>query len=517
MNRYIQPHLRQAFVERAVRTNWAVMKMAAGFAVIVETINMMRVVFFAPSRLSTLNNRIYFTFYLILFFLGALFLWIDRFVKSRLSPAAKYKLLLVAGSLFVAWYTIFAIYDINRSVSIGKIGVVTALVFFSALLVMEPLYAVLNIVLSYGVLIVFFTTLNDAGAIFNYCIVGAICLLIYFVRLRDIRTELTQAYEIQTMNQVLEETEEKFLLSKEQYELLLQRGKLIAFKWDMKTDVVRFSHEWKEIFDLPQRIERVEECIQTAKLLQDRQKKELLQCMLNARQKLVYQKVDLLLPVRGGEQHWFEVQIAVQCDTEGQPMLGIGLMFDIMEQKSRVLELQKQLLMDAFTKTLNKTALEKYAVQRLEEMGPGDHMVMLILDMDDFKNINDTYGHLCGDYVLMRLGELMNAFAHGRTRVGRLGGDEFGAIFDMEDAEQEAERYAANLIREVRKIKWGDQTIPVACSVGIAACVGCASYMDLYAAADKALYEAKRLGKDRYCIAEPLVQQPSPKADQAQP
>lgn len=227
-----------------------------------------------------------------------------------------------------------------------------------------------------------------------------------------------------------------------------------------------------------------------------------------------YQKKDLLLPVKTGQQRWFEFQMATQCDEEGQPLLGVGVLFDIMDQKSRILELQKELQMDPFTKTLNKTALESYGVRRLQEMEPGQKLGMLVLDMDDFKNINDTYGHLCGDAVLARLGELMKGLAPAGTRVGRLGGDEFGALVDLPDGEQQARAYADALIQAVPGIQWEGKPLPAACSVGIAFCTGGVPYMDLYAAADRALYQAKALGKGRSWMG-PLVEPDSGPASPA--
>ena len=506
MSRHIiQPQLRQAFIERAVRANWILMKMVAVYAIVVELFNMARVLLMTQARLSTLNNRIYFGFYASLFAAGALFLLADLVWKPRAGLMARYRVSLAAGSLFVLWHVLFAVYDINRSISIGKISAVTTLVAFAALFIMEPVYAVANIALSYAILLGFLATLNDSGAIINYCIVGVLCVIIYFARLRDIVTELEQAHEIVDISRTLEETERKFRLTNEQYELLLQRGRLIAFEWDIAADTAHFTPEWEEIFGQPQRIEQVSSYLSGGTHLQPRQKEELFQCMESARHGLAHQKKDLLLPVKNGEQRWFELQLTVQSDGAGRPALGIGLLLDIMDQKSRILKLQQELLMDNFTRTLNKTALESYAARRLSEMRPDESLTVLILDMDDFKVINDTYGHLCGDSVLVQLADLMNTLAPGRARVGRLGGDEFGAVFNPPDAEAAAIEYAARLIAQVPAIEWEGKPMPAACSIGIASAPGGAAYPALYAAADKALYQAKHMGKGRYCVAPPLA------------
>ena len=370
MPRLIEPQIRPAFIERAVRSNWTLMRMVSVFAIAVELFNMGRVLFGTEARLGTLNNRIYFGFYASLFLAGAAFLVIDVLLRERLSLRARYRMVLTAGSVFVLWQVLFAIHDISRSISIGKINAVTSLVAFAALFLMEPLYAVANIAGCYAILLAFLSTLGDGGAVLNYLIVAALSLIIYFARLHDVCTELTQAGIIQDMH-----------------------------------------------------------------------------------------------------------------------------------RQQRIAELEKELRMDNFTRTLNKTALASYAARRLAELPPGEELAMLILDMDDFKVINDTYGHLAGDSVLVQLAGLMNELAPDRARVGRLGGDEFAAVFNPPDAEAAACAYARQLLEAVPRITWNGETVPAACSIGIAVCGRGTDYAVLYDAADKALYQAKHEGKGRCCLA----------------
>ena len=159
-------------------------------------------------------------------------------------------------------------------------------------------------------------------------------------------------------------------------------------------------------------------------------------------------------------------------------------------------ELEKKASMDAFTRTLNKAAFESYGARRLAGLAPGEELALLILDMDDFKGVNDTYGHQVGDHVLVCLSGQMKALAPPRCQIGRMGGDEFAVLFDPPGAGQAAGDYAARLIDAVRAIEWEGRSLSVGCSIGIALGGAGASYEDLYAAADRALYAATRQGKD---------------------
>ena len=465
---YIPARLEQDFLEEAVRVNGVVMTAVSFFAVAVEFFNIMRVLFLSRSGLQTLNNRIYFSFYLFLFAVCMGYLMADRLLK--LSTRARYGLTLAGGSVILLWQTLFNIYDMSSSVSLGKIMAVTTLVAFSALGVMKPWYAVCNLVLNFVLLIpyMFMAGGKDTGVLFNYSLTAVVCFVIYFVRFHDIRTELLQKQKIVDISRQLEESRKQFSLSSEQYALILQRGHFIVF----------------------------ERYIREGKSLKQQYKTEILLCMENLRNGEAYQKRDLLLPVAGGAERWFELHLILQTDGNASPAVGIGMLFDIMDQKQRIMELEKELQMDNFTRLLNKTALESYGSRKMGELQAGECLYMLMLDMDNFKRINDSFGHPCGDYVLEKVAELMRNSAPGGARVGRLGGDEFGVILAAR-RKDEFVRYAQKLVEEIREIQWEGTDVGARCSIGISA-LGAkeGSWMKLYGDADRALYMAKRAGKD---------------------
>ena len=501
MKHFIEPELRAAFIDRAIRFDWILARIIAVFAVGIELFNLIRVTFYSPSGLTTPNNWTYFGFYLTFLTGAAAFLVIDRLKGSGLRRQTRYRILLAAGSFFVLWQVLFAVFDLSSSLSIGKISGAVALVSFAALFVMKPLYAMVNLLGGYFILLTYIATLNDFGTLLNYVLIGIMSLVIYFARLYGILNELKQADELRSMDRALEESEARFRLSNEQYETLLDQSHLITFQWNLRRDVVHFSSAWEEIFALPREIYHVEEAIRTGVYLTRAQKDALLRCVRATRAGEDFQKEELLLPVKGGGQRWFEVHMMCQKDRHGRPAVGIGLLVDIMDQKNRILELEKETSMDAFTRTLNKAAFESYGARRLAGLAPGEELALLILDMDDFKGVNDTYGHQAGDHVLVCLSGQMKALAPSRCQIGRMGGDEFAVLFDPPGAGQAAGDYAARLIDAVRAIEWEGRPLSVGCSIGIALGGAGASYEDLYAAADRALYEAKRQGKDCWQMA----------------
>ncbi|MCF7873396.1 MAG: GGDEF domain-containing protein [Candidatus Omnitrophica bacterium] len=123
----------------------------------------------------------------------------------------------------------------------------------------------------------------------------------------------------------------------------------------------------------------------------------------------------------------------------------------------------------------------------------------LMIDIDDFKKINDTYGHLVGDAVLERCSALISEGVRQIDFVGRLGGEEFGVLLtdtDKAGAIMVSERICSRISQE--KIKVFDESLNMTVSIGVATYPSNTIYMDLFTEiADKALYRAKAAGKDR--------------------
>lgn len=163
-------------------------------------------------------------------------------------------------------------------------------------------------------------------------------------------------------------------------------------------------------------------------------------------------------------------------------------------------QMQMLLRRDPLTGILNKTAFETVVEDLLTHTQQGETVTLAVVDLDDFKQVNDVYGHPCGDYVLktVALG-LQNAFPNA-AGIGRIGGDEFALVWRDAKAE-DLEKAGEQLMKTLAKVRWQDQPMPVKCSVG--ACQtgqNGLSYEKLYEEADRTLYQAKGKGKGCCCF-----------------
>jgi len=128
------------------------------------------------------------------------------------------------------------------------------------------------------------------------------------------------------------------------------------------------------------------------------------------------------------------------------------------------------------------------------------------LDVDSFKKINDSFGHAAGDAVLQHIGALLRATLRASDVPARTGGDEFVALMPettVEGAAATAERLLARI--SAHPVTVFDQSFETRISIGVTDSVGCGSLEELMARADRALYRAKKEGKNRVCRDEPAL------------
>lgn len=166
---------------------------------------------------------------------------------------------------------------------------------------------------------------------------------------------------------------------------------------------------------------------------------------------------------------------------------------------STVMEIMNELQYDSLTGVYNKKTITEYAKKRISEEKE-KRIVIAILDVDHFKSVNDTFGHLYGDKVLARVGGRLKEIVGEDGVIGRIGGDEFMIVFNGLDDDQ----VLRGMLRAIRtQIKWefaeDFENLSITCSIGASIFpVNGRDYEDLFKKADCCLYIAKEKGRDRY-------------------
>jgi diguanylate cyclase (GGDEF)-like protein len=173
---------------------------------------------------------------------------------------------------------------------------------------------------------------------------------------------------------------------------------------------------------------------------------------------------------------------------------------------------EKQALVDPLTGLANRRVAEGALETELARADRFDEpLALLMTDLDDFKAINDRWGHPFGDEVLREFAAALMESIREIDLSGRWGGEEFAVVLpgtDMEGGAALAERIRDNLRHRAIAAPDGER-VHVTASFGVAAYPDVKAKDDLVAAADAALYEAKRAGKDQVARAEYLDQPPT--------
>jgi len=168
----------------------------------------------------------------------------------------------------------------------------------------------------------------------------------------------------------------------------------------------------------------------------------------------------------------------------------------------------EQALTDALTGLANHRRFRETIVQEVERSERYKHdMSVLFMDLDDFKAVNDTYGHPQGDEVLRRIADVLRAESRNIDMPARYGGEEFAILLpetDVRGAAEVGERIRRRLERTQIDVDGAEEPIVITASIGVAGTPDSRlASTDLIEAADRALYEAKRAGKDRVIRARP--------------
>ncbi len=204
-----------------------------------------------------------------------------------------------------------------------------------------------------------------------------------------------------------------------------------------------------------------------------------------------------------GHTVWVAIHTALIRDEHGEPAHFLSQIEDITARRRYELQLQHMADHDSLTGLLNRRAYER----RLEEhllRGEryGHEGAVLVIDLDDFKEVNDTLGHNAGDALIARVARALQERLRESDVLARLGGDEF-AILMPAGGRLEAERLARTLLEAVRRERAargpGGRARPITASIGIAplaSAIGLSAEEALINA-DLAMYDAKEAGRDR--------------------
>lgn len=206
-------------------------------------------------------------------------------------------------------------------------------------------------------------------------------------------------------------------------------------------------------------------------------------------------QLELQLKDKNGVYRWYSCQYRYVYELFNHPRMVVGKLVDITTQRGKEQFLLEQAQRDPMTGLYNRAA-EVLIDDLLQQQTNG---FLLMLDLDNFKEINDHYGHNIGDLLLIHIATILQQTFRNEDIIARVGGDEFVIYLIGQIKREVIELKVQNLLSLLHQLVIENQTISVTVSIGIAeAPLHGNSYSQLYQAADQAMYQIKQKEKDGY-------------------
>jgi diguanylate cyclase (GGDEF)-like protein/PAS domain S-box-containing protein len=301
--------------------------------------------------------------------------------------------------------------------------------------------------------------------------------------------------------------QEIILLEGERYRIATELSKDVLFEYHIKSDEMIYTEKFRDLFGsnpvIPQFYNTCEK--RRDSIHPDDWGIYLELCQELSKGKSIIE-IEFRIKDRLGEYIWCQLMGKTIYDDDKLPVRVIGKVVNVDIQKRELEALEYKATRDPLTGVYNKEVTIKKIDKFISGNKNGMHILMFI-DFDDFKSINDNYGHLLGDkvliYVISRIKEI---FSEGEI-IGRIGGDEFvvfaGNITSIDEVMEKAEVLKCALdttyIGEVK-------SIPISGSVGVSIYPEAGlHYEQLMDRADQALYRVKEQGKNNYSLYTPTI------------
>lgn len=300
------------------------------------------------------------------------------------------------------------------------------------------------------------------------------------------------------------ELEEKLRLSLERHQIIMDQTTDILFEWDIQADTMIFSGNWEKKFGCPPVTQHVSRLFWQAPYILPEDQPLFTKLLSRIRGGEHYAEEEIR--ILNGKQNavWCRIRITGLTDKTGRAVRAVGAILDIDAEKKKAQSLMERAQRDMLTKLYNKGSSQEYIQAVLASNVPGKMAALMIIDLDNFKHMNDTMGHLFGDALLSEVAHSIQKQFRSEDIVGRVGGDEFLVFLGQIPNTALAEQKAVQVMKAIGEMAVQELTeVELSCSIGIAVYPECGqTYHELFQRADQALYRAKNQGKGRYCIAD---------------
>jgi len=291
--------------------------------------------------------------------------------------------------------------------------------------------------------------------------------------------------------------EEEIKVMKERYRILSETTPSLLFEYRPVEDTMIFFYNFPDN-KRKREILNYRESVKENPLVHPDHLKDFMAALEKASKAPVKGELEYLSKVSTGEFQWHRTYYSSITDDQGKVISVLGRIHNIHESATEMRQMQHRVETDTLTGLYNRGAISEKVCKWLKT-NPTGEAYMVMIDVDNFKSINDMHGHSLGDEVLKEVARLLLCCFDEDSIFSRFGGDEFVGFIVDEPAGRVQSRVNNFMDRLANEITLLSETVH--CSIGIA---GRASkydeFEDLFNRSDNAMYRAKKAGKNRYFI-----------------
>ena len=323
---------------------------------------------------------------------------------------------------------------------------------------------------------------------------------------RDKRLDIKTHNEFKDISELFNNMLDDVSMSEELHRTISDISDNMLFEWDFHKETMYVSDNFKEKFD----IDPSEAQLANGKFLDKIMSEDYAEIYKRDISTLLKNRTghsgEYQMTTKNGSLLWFSIRALCVTDRLGEPLRVIGVVTDIDSEKKLELQLSERASYDFLSQLYNRSTFERELKSEIERSAHSK-VAVLFIDVDDFKFINDRFGHSVGDEVIKYVAGCIKQRVKGSGFAGRFGGDEFVLCITDPKQIEEIESLSLDLIDELYE---GYHSELANVSINVKASIGIAFYPEhgddsnkVVAAADEAMYFVKKNGKANYHIYQP--------------
>lgn len=283
-------------------------------------------------------------------------------------------------------------------------------------------------------------------------------------------------------------------IQKEKYQKITEISDDIIFEYDCVADIMIYSEKYKQVVDRPAMVFNFRKELEFEKDEPGYIDFSTVFDTIFLEKNFYRNEHCIKLP--DNKDFWLEISAKGIQNDNGDIVKIIGVLRDIDKQKKEQILLYDKSRIDLLSGLYNKISTQEEIVLGIEKLNAGMYSALMMVDIDDFKSVNDVYGHISGDEVIKKIADYLREVFPDSV-IGRVGGDEFQVfMYNILDEKIVAEK-AKKICDGVADI-FRDSPLNVTVSIGVFCTNRRLTYDSIYQKADIALYNAKAKGKNRF-------------------